>query len=293
MFPRRLILMFATLVLAAQALAVPLVLHADTPVARNLARSFAETWRDHGPALVADLVPATARLDTVHCLVLPTAEFQRHFAGRLPDWGVGVAVPPGRLIAVDFERVATTGPGPVSVFMHEMTHALLFQAAGEAHLPTWLHEGAAMRASGEWRFTDTVAVALSGRVPSLHSLDGPFPRGGAGAQTAYRTSLAAVTYLESEHGPGAVPRVVAAARRQGDFRLGFLEATGEEPSEFARRFASRMRLRYGWVLMLFRWPTFFVIMAVLFAVGAVRKIILTRRSLHDPDEPEDPGSLPR
>ena len=283
------------LLLATATAAAPLVFHADTPVARNLARDFSEVWQEHGAALMADLLPAGSVVDTIHCLVLPSDAFKQYFGDRLPDWGVGVAMPPGKLVAVDYEQISTVGPGPATVFMHEMTHALLFQGAGEARLPTWLHEGAAMRASGEWRFTDTVAVALSGHVPSLGSLDGPFPRGGAGAQTAYRTSLAAVTYLESEHGPGAVPRILASARRHGDFYRGFLTATGEEPSMFAHRFAARMRLRYGWVLLLFRWPTFFVILAVLFSVGAIRKIIITRRSLHDPDEPDDPhesGSFP-
>lgn len=269
--------------LAADAGAPPLVFHADTPSARGLARQCEQVWRDHGPALVTDLVPRTVRLDTVHCLILDSNQFDRYFMGRLPDWGVGAAVPSGKLVALDYERLPVVGPGPESVFMHEMTHALLFQAAGDADLPTWLHEGAAMRASGEWRFTDTVAVAASGRLPSLHSLERAFPHGGAGAQTAYRTSLLAVTWLEKQHGPGAVPRVLAASRRLGDFRAGFQSATGETPENFAARFAGAMRVRYGWILLLFRWPTLFVIMALVFAVGAIRKIVLFRRGLAEDD----------
>ena len=197
---------------------------------------------------------------------------------------MGVAVPPGRLIAVDHERVAANGPGPVSVFMHEMTHALLFQAAGEARLPTWLHEGAAMRASGEWRVVDSLAVILSGRLPSLESLGRRFPGASAGAGRAYRTSLAAVTYLEREHGSDVVREILAASRRAGDFGAGFAEVTGRSPAEFSARFAASMRVRYGWVLMLFRWPTLFVIMALLFTVGAIRKLVINRRAMRAEDE---------
>ncbi|MEZ4388293.1 MAG: hypothetical protein R3D98_12100 [Candidatus Krumholzibacteriia bacterium] len=280
--PRRRSILLLLVLLAAWPVAaatVPLVVHADTPLSQALARDFRAAWRDHGAALVADLVPADVALDTVHCYILPGEQFARYFGDRLPDWGVGVALPPGKLVAVDHERISTVGPGPVTVFMHEMTHALLYQAAGAAQLPTWLHEGAAMRASGEWRVADSVAVVLGGHVPSLASLAGAFPRGGAGAQTAYRTSLAAVTFLERRHGPGALPRIVAAARRLGDFERGFEAATGETADRFSREFDGSMRRRFGWVLLLFRWPTMFVILAVLFMVGAVRKLVLARRAL--------------
>lgn len=286
MRPCRTIVTLWLLACALPAVAVPLVFRADGPASRGLARQFQTVWNEHGQGLVDALVPAGTPLDTVQCVILPTDAFQRYFGDRLPDWGVGAAVPSGRLIAVDHQRLPVVGPGAETLFLHEMTHALLFQAAGEARLPTWLHEGAAMRASGEWRFRDTVAVALSGRVPTLQRLDGPFPRGGAGADMAYRTSLAAVLFLDREHGPGAIPRVVAAAREAGDFRRGFQAATGETADAFARRFAASMRLRYGWVLLLFRWPTLFVIVALVFLVGAARKLIIARRALREPDEDE-------
>jgi len=250
-----------------------------------------ELWQRKGAALTDDILPAGVVADTVHCYVLNSQRFNELFAGRLPDWGVGVAMPPGRLIALDYQRLQSHGPGPESVFMHEMAHALLFQGAGEARLPTWLHEGVAMRASGEWRVTDTVGVILEGHLPSLASLDGPFPRGSAAAQRAYRTSLLAVNWLEKQHGPGAVQRVVLESRRAGDFDTGFEAAVGEIPDQFERRFADAMRLRFGWVLLIFRWPTLFVIMAVVFAVGAIRKIILgRRRDLDDDDHWEGPDS---
>ena len=102
-----------------------------------------------------------------------------------------------------------------------MTHALLMQAAGEVHLPAWLHEGAAMRLSGEWRWRDTASVVLEGRLPSLDRLRGPFPGAAVAADQAYRASLLAVNLLERDHGPGAVARIARAAADSGDFRAGF------------------------------------------------------------------------
>lgn len=280
-----------TLVLASVPPPPPVHFRLHDEAAMPTARLCEQVWREHGRALAEALLPAGVEPDTVHCLILPSASFDQYFAGRLPDWGVGVAMPPGKLIALDHERLPTVGPGPETVFLHEMTHAYLFQGAGEASLPTWLHEGSAMRASGEWRFTDSVGVILEGRLPSLVSLEGPFPRGSVAAQQAYRTSLLAVNWLEKEHGPRAVPRIVAATRRTGDFFAGFEEATGENPDQFAARFAGSMRLRYGWVLLLFRWPTLFVIMALVFAVGAIRKIVLYRLSLREPEDEDEDGVI--
>ncbi|MBE0565299.1 MAG: hypothetical protein IH621_05015, partial [Krumholzibacteria bacterium] len=201
-----------------------------------------------------------------------------------PDWGVGLALPSGRAVAVDRERLPAVGRGLREVFLHEMVHALLFQAARGAWLPTWFHEGTAMQASGEWRFVDTVSLALAGRVPELGRLQARFPAPAAMADQAYRTSLLAVRRLEERHGPGAVARVLAETARLDDFDTGFLAATGEDPVAFAREFDAHMRLRFGWLVALTRWPTLFVLMGLVLAVGAVRKIALARRRLAAMDD---------
>ncbi len=201
--------------------AVPVVRFAwDGEASAAAARRCAEVWRAEGPGLTAALLPADASADTIDCLVLGSAEFARLFAGAVPDWGVGLALPGGRAVAVDRERLPAVGRGLREVFLHEMVHALLFQGAGGAWLPTWFHEGAAMAASGEWRFVDTVSLALAGRVPALDRLQGRFPAVAATADLAYRTSLLAVRHLQQRHGPDAVARVVAATAREGDFTPG-------------------------------------------------------------------------
>lgn len=258
----------------------------DGPAAVTASRQCDEVWAAEGPGLTAALVPMGTVLDTVTCLMLTSARFEAEFGRTVPDWGVAVALSRHRVIAIDVERLPAIGRGLHEIFLHEMVHALLFMAAGEIWLPTWFHEGCAMRWSGEWRFIDTVSLALDGRVPDLDRLQGRFPAVAVMADRAYRTSLLAVDWLEERHGPGTVAGVVAATRQHGDFSSGFEEATGESLDSFNTAFAARMRLRFGWLVMLTRWPTLFVLLALMLLVGAIRKTVVARRRLAAMDDEE-------
>lgn len=249
-----------------------------------------EIWLSEGPELTARILPSDPGKtvpDTVTCLVLNTDSFQRHFAGRLPDWGVGVAVPNGKLIALDYTRVTKVGRGLREVFLHEMVHALLFQGTAGAWLPAWLHEGAAMLYSGEWRFSDTVSLVLDGNVPDLSRLQGRFPVPHDRADRAYRTSLLAVSRLQDNFGETVIADLVGETKSGRDFPTAFAKVTGQELGEFHYEFASAMRLKYGWILFMTRWPGLFVLAALILAAGAIRKIIITRRRMATMDD-EDP-----
>ena len=244
-------------------------------------------WHERGLEISSALLPAGVVADTVYCLILGSEAFAANFSGRLPDWGVGVAVPTGRLIALDHSRLPAVGKGEKEVFLHEMVHALLFQACPDSRLPAWFHEGTAMLYSGEWRFRDTVSLALEGRVPRLDRLRGPFPSTAAGADRAYRTSLLAVSRLQDRHGPDVVSHLVEATARTRNFETAFHEVTGQSLEAFSTDFDRAMNLRYGWLVMLTRWPGLFVLMGLIFAVGAVRKIIQTRRRLAEMEDYPD------
>ncbi len=244
-----------------------------------VAETCGDLWKTEGPRIISELVPAHVVLDTVTCLILDDASFNNNFAGRLPDWGVGVALPGGRLIAINYSRLPAVGRGAREVFLHEMVHAVLFQMTGKVWLPTWFHEGCAMHYSGEWRFSDTVSLVLDGRVPNLNHLQGSFPAPAGLADRAYRTSLLAINRLRHEYGENAVGEILLATQSTGAFSLAFAQVTGAGLGEFMDDFASAMNLRLGWAVMLTRWPTLFVIMSLVFATGAARKMIRTRRRL--------------
>jgi hypothetical protein len=275
--------------------AVPptVVFQVETEAGREAAERCHAVWLAEGPEITRRVLGegAAAVPDTVLCLILGTEAFHRHFGGTLPDWGVGAAAPGGRVIAIDPSRLPAVGRGLREVFLHEMVHALLFQGAGEAWLPAWFHEGTAMLVSGEWRFSDTVSLILDGQVPALDRLQGRFPVSHARADRAYRTSLLAVSRLEELYGRGIVPDLVAATKKNGNFFAAFHAVTGEELDIFQQEFARAMRLRFGWMLFLTRWPGLFVLLALVLAVGGARKIVLTRRRLaamEDDDLPPPP-----
>ena len=279
---------------AARVAAPPVVVFVvGNDAARDLAAACADTWRLHGERLAAELLPAGTRADTVRCLLLDTAAFAANFAGRLPDWGVAVALPPGRVVALDVQRLPAVGRGVPEVFLHEMVHALLFQGSRGAWLPTWLQEGAAMLYSGEWRFSDTVSLALAGRVPELGRLQGRFPVPAVMADQAYRTSLLAVDRLRDRYGATVIRDLVERTALSGDFATAFQEVTGSSLTGFADDFDGAMRLRFGWLVLLTSWPGLFVLLAVILILGAGRKLILARRRLARMEAEDDPWPGPR
>ncbi|HPF71675.1 MAG TPA: hypothetical protein PLQ13_13450 [Candidatus Krumholzibacteria bacterium] len=288
MIPLAALLVLVNLPLAASPAAVPVARFGwDGDASMAAARTCAEVWQAEGPALAAALVPAGAAVDTVNVLVMGSAEFARLLGGAIPDWGVGITTPDGRVVAIDRERLPAVGRGLRTVFLHEMVHALMLQAAGGVPMPAWFLEGAAQAQSGEWRFVDTVALVFDGRVAPLASLEGPFPADPHRADRAYRVSLLAAEYLADRHGPDAVARVLAAAVERGSFAGGFQAATGEPVEVFAAAFDARMRLRLGWVAMVLSWPTLFVLLGVVLGAAAVRRRAQARRRLEamPDDEP--------
>lgn len=268
--------------------ATTVIFQAESAAGREAARHCHEIWQREGDGLASALAGETrdgiGQPDTVLCLILDAVDFHGRFGDRLPDWGVGVALPGGRLVALNYSRIPAVGRGLREVFLHEMVHALLFQASGEVWLPTWLHEGTAMYHSGEWRFADTVSLVLDGHLPDLARLQGRFPAAAVRADRAYRTSLLAVRRLRDRHGPEVVGAIAAESRRCGEFHMAFQTVTGESVEAFSREFAARMRLRFGWLVTLTRWPTLFVVLGLVLAVGGVRRLLVNRRRLAALDE---------
>lgn len=258
----------------------------DPGVADDCRRELAQAW----PAMVAEVWPIDGARPRFEIRLMTTAGFRSLHRDRIADWGVGLA--DGDRAWVDVERSLGGGRSAAHVTVHEAVHCLLHQALpGVAGVPAWFHEGLAQDLSGEWRFRDTVSLILDGRVPDLASLETGFPADARRADQAYRTGLLAVQSLRAWHGRDAVPRLVSAARRDGDFRAAMREITGAEPSAFRERFAGSVRLRFGWLVAATRWPTFFVLLAAAAAVGIAARRRRDRRRFaalddHAPRPPE-------
>jgi len=238
-----------------------------------------EALANTGAEIYSELMPGHLQMQPVKCYLLTADTFHRELGNRLPDWGVGVAFPDGKTIVIDCQTAPDVRRGLDEIFIHELVHILLMQAALEVRLPHWFHEGVAQKLSGEWRVKDTLSVILSGRVPSLYSLDKPFPANAAWADKAYRASLLAVNFLEQEYGREIYGQLAAESAFTGDFRKAFYNLTGDTLDEFAHRFKNKMQIKYGWLVFITSWPTMFVILAVVFAAGAIHKIVQRKRML--------------
>jgi hypothetical protein len=96
----------------------------------------------------------------------------------------------------------------------------------------------------------------------------------------------AVNRLRNKFGEGVIADLVHESRRTEDFASAFFLVTGQDLGVFQQEFAEAMNLKYGWMVLLTRWPGLFALAALIFAVGATRKIILSRRRLAAMDDPE-------
>lgn len=222
---------------------------------------------------------------TVHLMDSPA--YAEWTAGWLGDWTVGAAG--ADWIALDVQRFRAVGQTLEHVLLHEYAHCLIRQGAGErAQVPRWFHEGAAQLVAREWRLGDSVALILDGGAPDLRTLDQGLD-GARNAAAFYRASLLAATRLEERYGPEVLRDLVLQLRSHGDFPTAFTRVTGESYDVFAAEFGDSVRLRFGWLFVITRWPTLFVLAAVAFLAGALLK---RRRDLRRMEAMADEAPAP-
>ncbi len=255
----------------------PVRIFREPGVHPDVERDCLAALREHGPVLTARLWPFALQRPHVDIHLMTTSGFRDSLGGVIADWGVGAAA--GHNAWIDCERSRGVGRNVTHVMLHEIAHCLLHQGTGNAVVPAWFHEGVAQQVSGEWRFRDTVSLMLDGYVPDLQGLEGRFPVNAKWADRAYRASLLAVDTLVDRYGEDVLGELILATRLHGDFRRGFADATGTDYEVFTADFARSMRIRFGWLVTLTRWPTLFVLMALGFTLGAILRIRRTRRRL--------------
>ena len=159
----------------------------------------------------------------------------------LPSYAAGAAQPyAGRIIII----LSHTGSYPfgdeAQTLRHELSHVLLYRSLGYAP-PRWLDEGLAMRAAGEWGWSDEWYAALalprvaSGRW-SLFKVDQDF----AGGESAVRGSYALARGFVRDLFPddASVQGFVLSARQAGSvdaaFRQRFGVSANQAFSEWAK-----------------------------------------------------------
>ena len=185
----------------------------------------------------------------IQLMVAPDAEaFTRVSRGRVPRWGVGLAIPGGRAIVVRADA-----PDPHEVLRHELAHLALHDAI-RVRVPLWFDEGYAVVAAGEWDRLESLRLNLAvvrGAVGDLTSLDAALRQSEAEAATAYALAGSAVLLLARSNPGQSLDALVRKLEGGTAFGEAVAITTGYTLGTFERAWQKDLRNRYGWLVWLF------------------------------------------
>ncbi len=114
---------------------------------------------------------------------------------------------------------------------HELAHAVLYQAAGNPYsdLPTWLEEGLAIRAQGDFgeSYGSTLERAIrEDELISLRSLSSSFPADPGLAHLSYAESQSVVEYIFDRYGTEGMARLIDSFKDGAYYEDALQEALG-------------------------------------------------------------------
>jgi hypothetical protein len=221
----------------------------DADVARHLAEAAAEFNSFPG---ISDNWNEPVRL----VLVDDERRFDSLMSGRIPEWGVGAAIPASNTIALQMT-------GNVRRTMHhELAHLALHSVV--ERVPLWFDEGYASRAAGEWGRLGALRVnwaLMAGAVPTFGQVNRDIRSGAAHAETAYALATAAVVYLERLGGERGLEQFLANLVDTRDFDRALRVTHNVTFGQFEVLWQKDLRKRYGWVLFFSSLTVFWTILA--------------------------------
>lgn len=237
-------------------------------------------------------------LDTTVTLYLAGSEreFQRDAGVALPDWGAGVALMEQGKIVIKSPKYMAVGKSFRELIGHELTHIMLYRAAGGKWLPRWIHEGLAMYVSGEWHLGQDILVARAawtGSLVQLHAMEDLSTFKGPLASLAYTESYLAVASLLRKSDPYLLPDLLEMYRKSGDFYGSWRAVVGQEYSTWIAHWLSSISRQYHLFLFVFDSEIFWIFLAVVFIMLFVLKKLQNARvkrrweieeRLHPPDD---------
>ena len=223
-------------------------------------------------------------------LVKTTEEFRKvqPQGSRPPIWARGVAYPEERLIIIKTKAIASMDDFR-QVFLHEYSHILLGRVFSDQPIPVWLHEGLAMRFSGEWSLSRMVTMSqavMADRIIPLSRLVRSFPQDERSARVAYVQSYYVISFFQAEFGSKALGRFLKDYGRGFGFENALYRATGLKMNQFDKQWERFVRLRFSWIPIGASAGTLWFVMAILFLTAYIRKRRRTRKTLEAWDREE-------
>jgi hypothetical protein len=194
-------------------------------------------------------------------------EFERLVGDQFPDWGAGAASLQEAKIIIKSPKYVRTGKSFSELLGHELTHIMLYRAAGEQWLPRWIHEGLSMKISGEWSIGQDILVARAAwtnRLIELMRLEQLSAFNGAEANLAYTESYLAVSSLANRSDPYILGNILEDYRESKDFRKSFRMMIGVDYLTWTTKWLERTSMQYHFFLFIFDSRLFWIMVPILF-----------------------------
>jgi hypothetical protein len=212
------------------------------------------------------------------------SEFATLTRGRVPEWGVGVALLGSRTIVMRQPENLIVSPEFKRILIHEAAHLGLDVASGYRWVPRWIHEGFAMWQSQEWRLGQDLLLAkalVTGSFIPLSELDevNQFHRAKAGL--AYTESFLALNFFVDEFGRQGFVEFVTLLREGTPFTESFFRATGLSYWEFQRLFESYAKHKYHILFVLTDPSILWILLVLLFVMAFIWKKRQNRKRLKE------------
>jgi len=237
--------------------------------------------------------------DIGHCPPSPTLiylaptwdDFQQvQPGGKPPPWSVGTAYPEFNLIILRSPRSVKGGRTKIEeAFRHEYAHLALGAALKGREVPRWLDEGLAMIQSRQWNISWTYTLArgvLTKSLLTIEELEDRFPTTPGQAQLAYAESFSFVSFIKSEFGPQALPRLIRGIANGLDVETALRLATGLGLREMDRRWKKELKRRYSWIPIVTSFFSLWFLASLLFLLGYWRKRKKAKKTLEEWEEEE-------
>jgi hypothetical protein len=204
-------------------------------------------------------------------------------AGEPPSWSVGTAYPALNLIILRSPRGMKGGGIDIEqVLRHEYAHLALTTALKGHEAPRWLAEGFAMLQSREWNlswtYTLSRGVLTKGLLP-LEQLSHGLPEDEYQAELAYAEYFSFVSYIKTELGPEALPRLIRGLSYGLDTETAVRQATGLGLEDLERRWKEELKRRYSWIPIVTSFFSLWFLASLLFLLSYWLKRRRAKRKL--------------
>jgi hypothetical protein len=210
--------------------------------------------------------------------------------GEPPLWSVGTAYPALNLIILRSPRALKGGRTDIEeVLRHEYAHLALGRALKGNEAPQWLDEGFTMLQSRGWSLSWTYVLSrgvLSNALIPLAELTHSFPRDQHQAQLAYAQSFSFVSFIKTEYGPEALPRLIKGIAHGLDADTALRQATGLGLRNLERRWKAELKTRYSWIPIATSFFSLWFLASLLFLLGYWLKRRRSKKILEEWEQEE-------